>query len=93
MAVFNYLYDVIVEEQPEVVTLDDSDVVSTIGPAIKRKMKHINHCEALFTRTSQLKKKLYKELDHEFAKPTSRSALPRQRGHKASRDWSRLRTY
>lgn len=32
---FYYLYDVIVEKQPEVVTLDDSDVVSAIGPAAK----------------------------------------------------------
>lgn len=40
---FNYLYDVIIEKQPEVVTLDDSDVVSTIGPAVKRRAKCIDH--------------------------------------------------
>lgn len=41
--VVNYLYDVIIEKQPEVVTLDDSDVVSAIGPAVKMRSKYINH--------------------------------------------------
>lgn len=39
--VFNYLYDVIIEKQPEVVALDNSDVVSTVGPAVKGRIKYI----------------------------------------------------